>query len=174
MGVYSHWKTDSNGVIIDDSGLDETFTESERSVRDGMSNTILLTERPPSADGDKGWWDSRCCLEDTMSPVKGNRRPYSSGQSGNCPDIAFYGSGDYQDRCAFSRVWSFHNGGATFCMADGSVRIISYDIAQQTAGGTTLLEALASRAGREIVPGLRSAENEVAATTSIPSAPGRT
>ena len=35
-------------------------------------------------------------------------------------------------------------------MADGSVRMFSYDIAEETVKNTTLLEALVSRTGAEV------------------------
>jgi hypothetical protein len=35
-------------------------------------------------------------------------------------------------------------------MADGSVRMFSYDIAEEPVGKTTLLEALVSRSGTEV------------------------
>ena len=38
-------------------------------------------------------------------------------------------------------------------MTDGSVRPISYAMGQVSAGNTTLMEALASRADAELVPG---------------------
>jgi len=154
VGVYSNPETVNNGVIVDDSDLDEKSLVYLQSIKDGMSNTIMLAERPPSADGDKGWWDSRCCIEDTMSPARGSRDPYSSGRHGQrCPDLAYYGPGEYQDRCAFNRLWSYHPKGANFCLADGSVRTLSYEIAQESVGEMTLLEALASRNGSELVTG---------------------
>jgi prepilin-type N-terminal cleavage/methylation domain-containing protein len=151
VGIYSNPFTVNNGVIVDDADLDEKLTVEVRDISDGLSNTILLAERPPSSDGKKGWWDTRCCIEDTMSPALGEREPYSSGKSGRCPDIAYYGPGDYEDRCSFNRLWSNHRGGSFFCLADGSVRMISYNIAQTPAGAATLLEALASRQSSEVI-----------------------
>lgn len=151
VGIYSNPLTVNNGVIVDDADLDEKLTVAVRDITDGLSNTILLAERPPSSDGNKGWWDTRCCIEDTMSPALGEREPYSSGKHGRCPDIAYYGPGEYDDRCSFNRLWSNHRGGGFFCMADGSVRMLSYDISHQPSGSQTLLEALASRTGGEIV-----------------------
>jgi prepilin-type N-terminal cleavage/methylation domain-containing protein/prepilin-type processing-associated H-X9-DG protein len=153
VGVSSNPNTLNNGAIVDDSDLKTKFTISMRDITDGASNTILLTERPPSADGNYGWWDSRCCTEDTISPVRGTRYPFSSGKSGKCADPAFFEHGNYQDQCAFNVIWSCHQEGANFCMADGSVRMLSYQIADQHVGSTAVLEALASRAGGEPLPG---------------------
>ena len=151
VGVYPNPGRFNEGVIVDDSDLPSKFTVSMRDVLDGTSQTLMIAERPPSADGQFGWWDSRCCTEDNLSPVVGNRNPFSSGSSGNCPNPAYYGPDRYENRCAFNRIWSYHRGGANFCLADGSVRMMSYDLARQQLGSTTILEALASRAGTESV-----------------------
>lgn len=154
VGVYPNPAKFNQGVIVDDADLKSKFTVSVRDIVDGTSQTLLLAERPPSTDGQFGWWDSRCCPEDNLSPIVGIRKPFSSGSSGRCPDPAYYGVDRYENRCAFNRIWSYHRGGANFCLADGSVRMLSYELAQQLSGPTTLLEALASRAGGE--PGLNT------------------
>ncbi len=151
VGVYSNPGSFNNGVIVDDSDLKSKFTVAMRDVTDGASYTILMTERPPAADGNFGWWDSRCCAEDNLSPAVGNDKPFSSGRNGRCPNPGYYGPGDYRDRCAFNRLWSNHRAGSNFGMADGSVRMIAYDVGRSPSGTTTLLEALSSRAGSETV-----------------------
>lgn len=151
VGVYSNSGTLNNGIIVDDSNLKSKFTVSANSVIDGLSHTILMTERPPAADGNFGWWDSRCCTEDNISPVKGTNRPFSSGSFGNCPNPAYFQFGNYLDNCAFNAIWSCHREGANFFMADGSVRTMPYHIAREAVGTTTLLEALASRSGSEVI-----------------------
>lgn len=152
VGVYSNPTTINNGIIVDDSDLKTKFTVSARSITDGLSCTILMAERPPSADGQFGWWDSRCCIEDTISPARGTNKPFSSGVNGKCPDPAAYKSNDYRDRCAFNGLWSHHQAGGNFCMGDGSVRVITYAAGNQPVGLTTLLESLASRAEQEVIP----------------------
>lgn len=152
VGVYSNPNTENNGVLVDDSQLKSSFTVGVSAVTDGTSGTILLGERPPPGDGGWGWWDSRCCTIDVISPVTGNTTPYSSGIHGNCPRIATYRPGDYRDNCAFNALWAFHRGGGNFCMADGSVRTISYSAGNRRIGYSTLLESLASRDGGEMIP----------------------
>ncbi len=150
VGVFSNRKNENNGIIVDDSDLKEPFTVSISNIWDGTSNTIMLGERPPPADGQWGWWDSECCLEDTISPIVGDRKFYSNGIFGSCPDQAYYRSGDVRDNCAFHSLSSSHSGGGNFCMGDGSVRSIAYHVAKTPCGKTTLLEALASRSGKEV------------------------
>jgi prepilin-type N-terminal cleavage/methylation domain-containing protein/prepilin-type processing-associated H-X9-DG protein len=158
VGVYSNPAYVNNGIIVDDSSLRTRFTVGPSSVTDGTSNTILIGERPPPADGQWSWWDSPCCIQDGISPVRGDRSPYSSGndprtgRSKNCPAVAIYQMGDVQDNCAFNAVWSCHSQGANFCMGDGSVRTIAYGTGNQAVGVASLLEALASRNGGEIPP----------------------
>jgi prepilin-type processing-associated H-X9-DG protein len=151
VGVYSNETSDNNGIIVSDSDLNETITASISSVRDGTSNTLMLAERPPPANGHWGWWDSKCCTQDTISPIVGGNDSYGYGIFGECPDPAYYRSGNVQDNCTFNSLSSFHSGGGNFCMADGSVRTIAYDIAHVMCGSTTLLEALASRNGAEVI-----------------------
>jgi prepilin-type processing-associated H-X9-DG protein len=151
VGVYSNPATPNNGIITDDSKLQARFTVTDVMIRDGTSNTILLAERPPPADGQWGWWDSPCCTQDTMSAVRGDRTPYSSGVNGNCPLVAIYRPGSVEDSCAFDAVWANHAQGGNFCMGDGSVRAISYAAGNRAAGTLTVLEALTSRSGGETV-----------------------
>jgi len=153
VGVYSNSNTQNNGVLVDDSDLKTPFRVSMSAVTDGASNTLLLGERPPPADGKWGWWDSRCCIEDTISPAFGTDKIYSNGIFGKCPMPAVYKQGDARDNCAFHALWSNHIAGGNFCMADGSVRSISYQAGTSPSGTTTLLEALASRNGREVTSG---------------------
>jgi prepilin-type N-terminal cleavage/methylation domain-containing protein len=151
VGVYSNPGGESNGIIVDDSKLNIPLRVGPESVYDGLSNTILLAERPPPADGQWGWWDSACCIQDGLSPVRGDTKIYSSGVNGNCPNPAIYKTGNVLDNCAFNAIWTFHSQGGHFCMGDGSVRVISYQVGNQTVGSVTLLEALASRSGHELI-----------------------
>jgi prepilin-type N-terminal cleavage/methylation domain-containing protein/prepilin-type processing-associated H-X9-DG protein len=151
VGVYSNPALPNNGIITDDSDLRSRATVSTALVTDGLSNTILLAERPPSPDGQVGWWDTPCCTQDTISPARGNTTPYSSGVRGNCAKTTTYQLGAVDDNCAFNAVWGNHTQGGNFCMGDGSVRTISFADGNRTAGTVSVLEALASRSGKEIV-----------------------
>jgi len=153
VGVYSNPNTVNNGIVVDDSKLKSKYTVSISMVTDGLSNTILLGERPPPDDTKWGWWDSRCCIEDTISPAKGDRHIFSNGLYGKCPDPAYYELGDVRDDCAFHALWANHQAGGNFCMGDGSVRTISYESGTTQVGSSTLLEVLSSRRDGESTPG---------------------
>ncbi len=150
VGVHSNPNTINNGIIVDDAELKQDVKISVANILDGASNTILLTERPPPPDGQWGWWDTRCCIQDTISPVKGVNKLYSHGTYGKCPTPAVYKSGRVDDNCAFHSIWSCHPAGSFFCMADGSVRPIAYHAAETRVQNTTLMESLASRDGGEV------------------------
>jgi prepilin-type N-terminal cleavage/methylation domain-containing protein/prepilin-type processing-associated H-X9-DG protein len=151
VGVYSDPASENNGIIVDDSKLKAALKVTPDAVIDGTSNTVMLAERPPPADGQWGWWDSACCIQDGISPVRGDRKIYSSGTYGNCADPAVYQPGRVDDNCSFNAIWAFHSPGGNFCMGDGSVRTISFQSGNQSVGGKSLLESLASRAGGEFL-----------------------
>jgi prepilin-type N-terminal cleavage/methylation domain-containing protein len=151
VGVYSNPSSQNNGILVDDSLLKTKLTMDVASVTDGTSNTLMIGERPPPADGQWGWWDSACCIQDGISAARGDTKLYSSGINGNCPNPAVYHFGDVRDNCSFNSVWSCHVPGSNFCMGDGSVRTITYQAGNQIVGNISLLEALASSSGEEVV-----------------------
>jgi prepilin-type N-terminal cleavage/methylation domain-containing protein len=134
------------------------------SATDGTSNTIMVPERIPSiagtfADLYWGWWDFPT-VYDTRSPARARAGLFyiSSITSGSVPCVfpAPMMAADLKSQCVFNAPSSFHTGGAQFGMGDGSVRFITISAANQTftvnSTTMTLLEALGSRAGGEIVP----------------------
>src|SRR6266545_164349 len=145
VGIYSNPSSPNNGIITDDAKLRSRFAVTSAMILDGTSNTLLLAERPPPADGQWGWWDSPCCTWDTISSARGDTSLYSSGINGNCPRPAIYRLGSVGDNCAFNAVWANHVQGGNFCMGDASVRSISFPTGNRAAGTLTVLEALASR-----------------------------
>ena len=150
-GVYSNPSYRNDGIIVDDSFLNSKLTVSMDMVTDGASNTILIAERPPAADGLMGWWDSKW-TGDAIAPVRGDHSIVSSSPFGNCPNIATYRFGNYQDNCYFNAVWSNHAQGGNVCFGDGSVRMLTYAAGNQSIGTTSVMEAMASRSRNEVVP----------------------
>jgi prepilin-type N-terminal cleavage/methylation domain-containing protein/prepilin-type processing-associated H-X9-DG protein len=126
-------------------------------IRDGTSNTLLIGERPPSADLLFGWWfaGGGYTQMDTAGDNVLGVREYnyadnvwtvdSSGNSSSvsCPASSVnYQQGDLNQPCDQVHFWSLHPGGANFALADGSVRFIAYI-------SDPLMPALATRSGEE-------------------------
>ena len=121
-------------------------------IGDGQSNTLMIGERPPSPDFWFGWWyasgsgtestgDVMLGMAELNPETSGGTSPFLSG----CPDGPYqYGPGR-NEQCDTLHFWSYHSAGAHFGLADGSVRLIPYNTDQ------TIMEALATRAGGEVV-----------------------
>lgn len=107
-------------------------------ITDGLSNTLLVVERPPSIDMEFGWWyagvgqDGAGSLDAHMGVAEWNLihafcdfGPYSMG------------SGSLQDQCSVFRIWSLHGDGANVLFCDGSARFLSPpDVPVQRAIGS--------------------------------------
>jgi prepilin-type processing-associated H-X9-DG protein len=121
--------------------LDSTIRFAQ--ITDGLSNTLLVGERPINDrtrggrwQGGWGYWgtaDSFLGVQETALPTD------------VCPLYPYpYQRGDKADPCAAFHFWSFHPSGANWLFADGCVRFLSY-------GANDALPALATREGGESV-----------------------
>ena len=111
-------------------------------VTDGTSNTLMVGERPPTANLQEGWWgasDYDCLLS--------TRQLYGDlFGAGGCVLPGLFGPGSLKGPCNGdgNHFWSFHTNGANWVFADGSVRFLPY-----SASAATI--PLASRNGSEVV-----------------------
>jgi len=129
-------------------------------VADGLSNTFLVGERPPSWDLWFGWWYAGAGQLDTAySPARNtgscdvtiggaeiNIHTVGIPQTDNCPTGPYaYTAGSILNPCDTFHYWSLHSGGSNFLFGDGSCRFVTYEV------GAPLMKALSTRSGGEPV-----------------------
>jgi prepilin-type N-terminal cleavage/methylation domain-containing protein/prepilin-type processing-associated H-X9-DG protein len=144
LGISDHRPFRYTGVLFPDSAVRLT------DITDGTSNTLMLGERPPSADLRFGWWyRATGQTEDgsgemILSVRETNRYGVSQGEV-RCPSGPYpFSPGRFDNQCDMFHFWSLHAGGAHFAFADGSVRFLRYSVDE-------IMPALATRAGGEAV-----------------------
>ncbi|HZZ80255.1 MAG TPA: DUF1559 domain-containing protein [Gemmataceae bacterium] len=111
-------------------------------IGDGSSNTLMVGERPPSADLSWGWWGVTD-YDTLLSTRQLFGDPFNST---GCVTPGLFGPGSLGGACNgdSNHFWSFHSGGANWLFGDGSVRFLPY-----SASAATI--PLASRSGGETV-----------------------
>jgi len=121
-------------------------------IPDGTSNTLLLGEQPFETGTNVNvvnLWNSG--NNDAIMGVANSSRLRETEtatarfqQDGGppCPAVAYFAPGNLDNKCHFNHLWSFHQGGANFAFADGSVRFLPY-------GASQVLIPLATREGGE-------------------------
>jgi prepilin-type processing-associated H-X9-DG protein/prepilin-type N-terminal cleavage/methylation domain-containing protein len=116
-------------------------------VTDGTSQTLLVGERPPSADLVLGWWYAGWGQDKDGEGdmLLGVRTKNNQSWARSCPIGPYeFTPGKFDNQCDAFHFWSPHSGGANFAFADGSVRFIRYS-------ANDIMPALATRAGGESV-----------------------
>jgi prepilin-type N-terminal cleavage/methylation domain-containing protein/prepilin-type processing-associated H-X9-DG protein len=143
LGVNGTNFTTRDGVFYVDSK-----TQS-RDIRDGLSNTLLIGERPPSPDFWYGWWyagygNGASGSPDMLLGVREINDPPGSYLE-SCPVGPYeFGSGRATEQCDTLHFWSPHSGGAQFALCDGSVHFYSHE-------ANTVFPQLATIRGSEVV-----------------------
>jgi prepilin-type N-terminal cleavage/methylation domain-containing protein/prepilin-type processing-associated H-X9-DG protein len=123
-------------------------------VTDGLSNTLLVGERPPTSDMWFGWWyagagqapgyfGSGDVVLGVHETVTDTTYPYNT-----CPRGPYsFMPGNLNNPCDDFHYWSLHSGGANFLFGDGVVKFLPYGI------NPDVLAKLATRAGGEVISG---------------------
>jgi len=113
-------------------------------ITDGTSNTLMVGERPPSADIRYGWWYRGMGQQGDGSgeSILGVREINFTYL--DCPDESPFQAGRLNNICNAFHFWSPHPGGANFAFTDASVRFLRYE-------ADAILPAIASRNGGESV-----------------------
>jgi prepilin-type N-terminal cleavage/methylation domain-containing protein/prepilin-type processing-associated H-X9-DG protein len=155
LGVSGTDLTKRDGILFRDSAVRIA------DVRDGLSNTLLVGERPPTSvpraafglwyagggQDQEGGYSSTGSGDVVLGVAEINVRTTYSRALDSCPPGPYsFGPGRLDNPCDQFHYWSPHPGGANFVFADGSVRFLTY-------GAAAVLPALATRAGGEPVPG---------------------
>ena len=115
-------------------------------ITDGLSNTLMIGERPPAGDFRVGWWYRGWGLyeDGTGETVLGVRERNFTSDYRSCPPGPYSFADDKTaNPCAVFHFWSLHGGGAHWALCDGSVRFVRYAAADT-------LTALSTRAGGDV------------------------
>jgi len=116
-------------------------------ITDGSSNTLMVGERPPSADLVFGWWFAGAGWDAAGSGdvLLGTNDFPDSADYPQCGTARLpFKAGNINNVCDNFHFWSFHSGGTNFVMGDGSVRFLSYSTAP------AVMNAMSTRAGGEV------------------------
>jgi prepilin-type processing-associated H-X9-DG protein len=116
-------------------------------VTDGLSNTVMIGEKPASTDLDWGWWVNGG--DDVMWGTAQTYGHYFKDQNGNsCPPALYYfappDTGGTSNPCNYNHFYSLHTGGGNWVFGDGSVRFLAYS-------ASAVLPLLSTYSGGEVV-----------------------
>src|SRR5207253_7568427 len=130
----SFYKQSRPGILVATNKFDPTLSPPNRevpvsnrgvkisAVSDGLSNTLMVGERPPATDLVFGWWFAGAGFDaaGTSDVVQGVREiapPDLTGYDGTggeplCPAGPYhFQAGNVSNQCDQFRFWTFHSGG---------------------------------------------------------------
>ena len=119
-------------------------------ITDGLSNTVIIGEKPPSPNLGYGWFTSGDV--DTVWGVNNHRQLYTTDNASGtaCPLAPFPPRaplpGGPTNRCNVLFFTSYHTGGSNWAFCDGSIKFIPFSAAQ-------ILQPLSTGSGGEVIDG---------------------
>jgi prepilin-type N-terminal cleavage/methylation domain-containing protein len=142
LGVEGTDQFQQNGILYANS---QTRLQD---VTDGASNTLLIGERPPSANLWYGWWYAGAGQfgDGSSDVVLGSNEYCIDMEFSGCQNVGPYtfSPGSLTNDCDQFHFWSLHWGGDNFLFADGSLHFLTYN-------ASSVLPALATRNGDEVI-----------------------
>jgi prepilin-type processing-associated H-X9-DG protein/prepilin-type N-terminal cleavage/methylation domain-containing protein len=152
VGMTGHSDAPMSGMFSRKPGV------RPQEIRDGLSNTIAVGERPPPNSLAIGWWytthpfTNLQAATDFEVPADTGISPSDPSCGGVITDwpgkgrvsLYSFSEGSLDNDCDRYHYWSLHAGGANFLFADGSARFLCYAARFE-------LRHFASIAGNEII-----------------------